>query len=75
MQAIADFFNSENFMPHGHCFLWQPDILWLHVVSDACIVLAYFSIPFALILFYPLLIKVFRQHGHLLKRSLCYFPI
>lgn len=51
MSAIAEFFNSENFMPHGHCFLWQPNILWLHIISDACIVLAYFSIPFALIYF------------------------
>jgi len=51
LQPIANFFNSENFMPHGHCFLWQPEILWLHVVSDAAIVAAYFSIPFALLYF------------------------
>jgi len=51
IQAIIDFFNSENFMPHGHCFLWQPDILWLHVLSDAGIVAAYFAIPFALLYF------------------------
>lgn len=38
-------------MPHGHCFLWQPDILWLHITSDAAIVLAYFSIPLVLIYF------------------------
>ncbi len=37
-----------NFMPHGHCFLWTPDILWLHVVSDLVIALAYYSIPLAL---------------------------
>jgi len=51
LQAVTEFFNSENFMPHGHCFLWQPDILWLHVISDAGIVAAYFLIPFALIYF------------------------
>jgi len=47
--SLADFFDSERFMPHGHCFLWQPDILWLHVLSDASIVAAYFLIPFALL--------------------------
>jgi len=51
IQAIVNFFNSENFMPHGHCFLWQPDILWLHVISDVGIAAAYFAIPFALLYF------------------------
>ena len=44
-----EFFDSSIFMPHGHCYLWRPDILWLHVISDAVIGLAYASIPFALI--------------------------
>lgn len=35
-------------MPHGHCYLWQPTILWTHVISDLFIAAAYFSIPFAL---------------------------
>jgi signal transduction histidine kinase len=34
--------------PHGYCLLWQPDLLLLHVISDALIGLAYFSIPVAL---------------------------
>lgn len=50
-QSIAKFFNSDDFMPHGHCFLWEPEILWLHVLSDAGIVAAYMLIPFALIYF------------------------
>ena len=33
------------------CFLWQPELIWLHVVSDLLIALAYYSIPFALIYF------------------------
>lgn len=36
-------------MPHGHCFFWRPDILWLHVISDALIVFSYYLIPFALV--------------------------
>ena len=39
------------FMPHGFCFLWRPDVLWLHVMSDAVIALAYFCIPGVLIYF------------------------
>jgi hypothetical protein len=40
---------EADFMPHGYCFGWKPDILWLHVTSDALIALSYFLIPFTLI--------------------------
>jgi diguanylate cyclase (GGDEF)-like protein/PAS domain S-box-containing protein len=43
--------STSNFMPHGACYLWLPSILWLHVVSDTIIALAYYSIPFALFYF------------------------
>jgi len=43
--------SSAGFMPHGMCYLWQPGILTLHVLSDALITLAYFSIPFTLLYF------------------------
>ena len=33
------------FMPHGHCYLWRPDILWTHVLSDLTIAVAYYAIP------------------------------
>lgn len=49
--SIGSFFDSEGFMPHGMCLLWRPDILWAHVVADAIIALAYFSIPAAIIYF------------------------
>lgn len=39
------------FMPHGHCYLWRPGLLWLHVGSDTLIAASYFSIPVALYLF------------------------
>jgi diguanylate cyclase (GGDEF)-like protein len=38
-------------MPHGMCFLWDTRLLTLHVVSDAVIALAYFSIPVFLLAF------------------------
>ncbi|MBA3582443.1 MAG: hypothetical protein H0W44_08355 [Gammaproteobacteria bacterium] len=44
-----DYLLNHDFMPHGHCFLWRPDLLWLHVLSDIFIALAYYTIPVALI--------------------------
>ena len=35
-------------MPHGHCYLWTPGLIKLHVISDVAIALAYFSIPLTL---------------------------
>jgi two-component system sensor histidine kinase/response regulator len=46
---LKRFFSEDGFMPHGHCYLWQPGVLWLHILSDALITLAYLSIPFTLI--------------------------
>jgi PAS domain S-box-containing protein len=42
---------AGGFIPHGHCYLWNPDLVWLHVVSDSLIGLAYYSIPFMLVYF------------------------
>src|SRR5260221_6477385 len=42
---------AQDYMPHGMCFLWQPELMALHVTSDATIALAYYSIPIALIYF------------------------
>lgn len=51
MEGILSLFTSSDFMPHGHCYLWRPGVLWLHVVSDSLIVLSYYSIPLALAVF------------------------
>jgi len=40
---------SSDFMPHGHCYLWTPSVMWLHVISDSVITLSYYSIPLALV--------------------------
>ncbi|HZZ17123.1 MAG TPA: PAS domain S-box protein, partial [Candidatus Sulfotelmatobacter sp.] len=42
---------STDFMPHGYCYLWDPKIVWLNVVSDALITLSYYCIPIVLIYF------------------------
>ena len=43
--------DSSMLSPHGICLLWEPELIWLHVVSDALIAFAYFSIPVALAIF------------------------
>jgi PAS domain S-box-containing protein len=42
---------SSDFMPHGYCYLWKPEIVWLHAASDGAIALSYLFIPLALIYF------------------------
>jgi hypothetical protein len=48
LETLNGLFSSEGFLPHGHCFLWTPGILWTYVISDSVIALAYYSIPVAL---------------------------
>jgi two-component system, cell cycle sensor histidine kinase and response regulator CckA len=43
---------SSDFMPHGMCFLWNPSVLWLNVISDGLICAAYYAIPLLLFLFF-----------------------
>ncbi|AQR63222.1 hypothetical protein BZG35_17390 [Brevundimonas sp. LM2] len=38
----------EGFMPHGMCILWRPELMFLHIASDALIAAAYFAIPFSI---------------------------
>ncbi|BAY20987.1 integral membrane sensor hybrid histidine kinase [Calothrix sp. NIES-2100] len=51
MEFLYSFFYSGNFIPHGHCYLWKPDLVGLHLISDAVIALSYYSIPLTLIYF------------------------
>ncbi len=41
----------NNYIPHGHCYMWQPGLLGLHIISDSLIFLAYYSIPLTLLYF------------------------
>jgi PAS domain S-box-containing protein len=43
--------SSPDFMPHGFCYLWNPRILWLHVISDGLIAFSYYCIPLILVYF------------------------
>ncbi|MDP1666212.1 MAG: PAS domain S-box protein [Methylobacter sp.] len=67
MQPLIDFFGINDLIPHGYCLSWSPVLLWLHVISDLLITLAYYSIPLILVYFirqrkdfpYPLLATMF----------------
>ena len=43
--------DSSTLSPHGICLLWEPELIWLHVLSDSVIAVSYFSIPVALSIF------------------------
>jgi signal transduction histidine kinase len=43
--------DTRNYMPHGHCYLWQTDTLWLNVGGDLLIGASYYAIPLILYLF------------------------
>ncbi len=45
-------FSSDEFMPHGMCFLWNPRVLWLHATSDFLIGMAYVAISVMLLYFF-----------------------
>jgi PAS domain S-box-containing protein len=51
LEVLKHLFASGGFIPHGHCFLWKPALVWLHVMSDSLIAIAYYSIPITLIYF------------------------
>ncbi|MBD2465983.1 PAS domain S-box protein [Oscillatoria sp. FACHB-1407] len=46
---LLNYFDSLAFIPHGHCYLWKPGLVWLHVLSDGGIAFAYFSVSVALV--------------------------
>ena len=51
MKEFLEKLFSSDFMPHGYCYLWKPGLVWLHLLSDTLIALAYFSIPVTLVYF------------------------
>jgi signal transduction histidine kinase/CheY-like chemotaxis protein/HPt (histidine-containing phosphotransfer) domain-containing protein len=44
-------FDPAGLTPHGFCLAWEPGLIWLHALSDVAIGSAYFTIPFALMVF------------------------
>ena len=50
-ELVKNIFSPTQYMPHGHCYLWQTPLVWLHITGDFLIAMAYFSIPAMLIYF------------------------
>ena len=51
LEFLQNFFTDSSFIPHGHCYLWKPSLVWLNIFSDSLIALVYYSIPIALVYF------------------------
>ena len=41
----------DNYIPHGYCLSWSPQLIAINVISDLLIFASYFSIPVALTYF------------------------
>src|ERR671917_1927638 len=50
-ELFNDLFGSGPFLPQGHCYLRMPGLVWLHVVADLLIALAYYVMPALLLRF------------------------
>lgn len=48
-EFLRTFLSEAGFIPHGHCYLWKPGLVWLNILSDSAIALAYYFIPTVLI--------------------------
>jgi signal transduction histidine kinase len=48
-ETTVSWFSGEHFLPHGHSYMWTPGILWMHVIADILIAMAFFAIASALI--------------------------
>ncbi len=49
MELLEYFFGIAQFVPHGMCLLWRPDLLLMHGGADLLIAVAYFTIPVVIV--------------------------
>jgi signal transduction histidine kinase/CheY-like chemotaxis protein len=47
-RAVTDVFTAGGYMPHGHCYLWEPRLVALHGISDFLIGVSYLAISLTL---------------------------
>ncbi|ONG59108.1 hypothetical protein BKE38_00055 [Pseudoroseomonas deserti] len=40
--------DPQGLTPHGFCLLWQPGLVWTHIIADSLVGLSYFAIPVVL---------------------------
>jgi PAS domain S-box-containing protein len=51
LELVKNLLSPSQYIPHGHCYLWQTPLVGLHLLSDALIAIAYFSIAAMLVYF------------------------
>ncbi|HEX6241248.1 MAG TPA: histidine kinase dimerization/phospho-acceptor domain-containing protein, partial [Polyangiales bacterium] len=49
MKALLALFSEQSFMPHGHCYLWTPSMVWLQVLTNGAIGVSYVAISLTLV--------------------------
>jgi two-component sensor histidine kinase/PAS domain-containing protein len=49
MNSVVSLLGGTQGLPHGACLLWETGLVWLQVISDAFIALAYYAILMALV--------------------------
>ena len=49
IDSLVRLMDGADLMPHGICFAWRPDLVFLHAGSDLVITIAYLVIPVALV--------------------------
>ncbi len=51
IEISSHFLFTSGYMPHGSCYLWQTQLVWLHALSDFTIAISYYIITLLLIYF------------------------
>lgn len=48
-EFLTRLLSSDAFGARGHCYPWKPELVWLQLISDMLIAVAYIWIPFTLV--------------------------
>jgi signal transduction histidine kinase len=49
MDLLHNLLFPQKLIPQEQCYLWQPELVWLHLVSDVLIALTYYSLSVMLV--------------------------
>src|SRR5437868_7123051 len=49
MNLLQRLFDTSGFMSHGYCYLWNPSLVRLHLISDLIIGVSYVAISLTLL--------------------------
>jgi hypothetical protein len=47
--TLRALFSSELFLPRGHCYLWKPSLVGLHVLANALLGFAFVAVAVAVV--------------------------